>query len=547
MEYGEFEEFLQTFRGSGRLEPGGRFTIAADEAIRKLSRHALPRPGSWVLKIVQAGVRARCESIEIDIGQRVLSLKLNGSQARFSLSTLTRGLLDPTFPTPGYLRSLVAGLRDVGFGKRRPFKLHLVGNDQAAEPDVPWDGSRLLGRVDSEEISQEKFDSISLEVYEPEKNGGSWLTRFVGKGSSFEEERAELESRAFLCHCDLSCDGRSLNDFSTSLRAVRLLLSGTKKPLKAEPFYWSVAPRKQGEPGFYFPGDPLGRLGWTFSASIGQSQLNEFLLKECQQKGAAAFWYIALSRRGAARSGIFWIDDGIVVDSTPFRFDTGALSVAVLIPAEGLQTDLTGMQVAQQSEQAKARVERALRGLMEGLDDAEHMARRRADLRGSLERDCLDALQLLRRRLAQHLPIEEVVSESPTVGVTQGEIPLTETARLEAAVRKHGMDDLYSLDSQSMAKVVRVMMGNDDLAIVLKTDSKLAELALRACPGEDAIQIRQRMAEISIDKLKSEDGLLGFDTMSPVEEARYQMLNVYYGLLRIGQVSFKPEAAPDGS
>ena len=477
----------------------------------------------------------------------MLALKLNGSQARFSLSTLTRGLLDPTFPTPGYLQSLVAGLRDVGFGKGRPFKLHLVGNDQAAEPDVHWDGSRLLGRVVSEEISQEKFDSISLEVYEPEKNGGSWLTRFVGKGSSFEEERAELESRAFLCHCDLSCDGRSLNDFSTSLRAVRLLLSGTKKPLKAEPFYWSVAPRKQGEPGFYFPGDPLGRLGWTFSASLGQSQLNEFLLNECQQKGAAAFWYIALSRRRAARSGIFWIDDGIVVDSTPFRFDTGALSVAGLIPAEGLQTDLTGMQVAQQSEQAKARVERALRGLMEGLDDAEYVARRSADLCGSVERDCLDALQLLRRRLAQHLPIEEVVSERPTVGVTQGEIPLTETARLEAAVRKHGMDDLYSLDSRSMAKVVRVMMGYDDLAIVLKTDSKLAELALRACPGEDAIKIRQRMAEISIDKLNSEDGLLGFDTMSPVEEARYQMLKVYYGLLRIGQVSFKPEAAQDGS
>jgi hypothetical protein len=236
-----------------------------------------------------------------------------------------------------------------------------------------------------------------------------------------------------------------------------------------------------------------------------------------------------------------------VVDSTPFRFDTGALSVAVLIPAEGLQTDLTGMQVAQQSEQAKARVERALRGLMEGLDDAEYVARRSADLCGSVERDCLDALQLLRRRLAQHLPIEEVVSERPTVGVTQGEIPLTETARLEAAVRKHGMDDLYSLDSRSMAKVVRVMMGYDDLAIVLKTDSKLAELALRACPGEDAIKIRQRMAEISIDKLNSEDGLLGFDTMSPVEEARYQMLKVYYGLLRIGQVSFKPEAAQDGS
>ena len=105
----QLEQFLASQQEVGLAESQGAFTIARDEALRKLASFRLPFERAWVLKIVQAAVASGAPSLDIKQTSTDTEFHFTAPKS-WTLDRLEEAFFTPNLSGDRALDHLMAGL-----------------------------------------------------------------------------------------------------------------------------------------------------------------------------------------------------------------------------------------------------------------------------------------------------------------------------------------------------------------------------------------------------------------------------------------------------
>lgn len=111
----ELDRYLASEAAQGLFQEEGEFRIAAEKALEKLSRFALPGPGLWVVKMLQAAVRAGAPSIEFVFERRRVSVKFENVE-NWDAGALLYQMMGVALPAQPARRHLFAGILGAALG-----------------------------------------------------------------------------------------------------------------------------------------------------------------------------------------------------------------------------------------------------------------------------------------------------------------------------------------------------------------------------------------------------------------------------------------------
>ena len=111
----ELDRYLASEAAQGLFLEEGEFRIAADKALEKLSRFALPGPGLWVVKMLQAAVCAGAPSIEFIFERRRVTVKFE-NVGNWDAGALLHQMMGVALPSQPALRHLFAGILGAALG-----------------------------------------------------------------------------------------------------------------------------------------------------------------------------------------------------------------------------------------------------------------------------------------------------------------------------------------------------------------------------------------------------------------------------------------------
>ena len=111
----ELEQYLESAAAQGFFQDEGNFRIQAEKALEKLSRFALPGPGLWVLKMVQAAVRLGVGQIDFTFQRRQVVVTFE-NRRNWDAEALLAQLLSAKLPDEPACRHLFAGILGAALG-----------------------------------------------------------------------------------------------------------------------------------------------------------------------------------------------------------------------------------------------------------------------------------------------------------------------------------------------------------------------------------------------------------------------------------------------
>lgn len=335
----ELEGFVQSQTEGGEYSGEGEFTIARDQALKLLSRFQLPYRGAWAIKLIQSAVcSGTTRPIHFNRGRGSIFFRFNPGQP-WNLDQIESSFFDSESSSEPALDHLKRALWAVGLQGNGSFALRLVDSEES----LVWNGEEFA-RQESEKLSYCELE--------------------VNVGHDFRNEvkavKEALYRYAFPCPVPLywdteRCDGLQLcPDQGLRDRGTPMLLN-----------------LQEGEHSWLPPSGTFGRGG----------ELAEMLDDEWQRLLAAkalhlaplktpiAFgyllsyrvWYEELLSRWRteeSRSTCYWLRDGVVVDTEKFG-GPSTLSLAVFVSAQGLESDLTTLQL-RDGPQKEQRLEEAM-------------------------------------------------------------------------------------------------------------------------------------------------------------------------------------------
>ena len=188
------DQFVQELRNVGQTESVGEFTVNPQKAREKLREYQLLRPGSYVLKVVQAAVSAGA----LDIGVRATRDEL----------TLSFGTLDSVLPSAGdLLKNLTEGLEQPS---KRSSLHHLTAavNGAYAQDvrEIRWETPDGALQVTGSDFIELKGASKTFSfVVRKRRTLGQWF-----RGTVYVDEIRQLESRGFYGPQTITIDNRQL-------------------------------------------------------------------------------------------------------------------------------------------------------------------------------------------------------------------------------------------------------------------------------------------------------------------------------------------------
>jgi hypothetical protein len=190
---GPLERFLEEKAEPGRFDSQGHFSISAQRALEKLIDHAVADPAHWILKLVQAGVAARAEEIQIKAFR-------GSTRADIVLATLPPldklegALLRLESPRGSLLAELCIGLR--ALLKQHQFRL--IWCDGESAQGFVWNGSSLdFVKAHACSVPSSR---LRLEMSGPQTSAASRA-----------DEARLLEQLCRWCCVTLVLDGRQVN------------------------------------------------------------------------------------------------------------------------------------------------------------------------------------------------------------------------------------------------------------------------------------------------------------------------------------------------
>lgn len=150
----EIDQFLASEAAQGLLAGQGEFQLDAQKAIEKLSRFALPEPGLWVLKMVQAAVCLGVETIDFTFQRRKVTVGF-ANAGNWNAESLLEQLLGGTNSPDSARRHLFSGILGAALG----FSQEIEWNCGSSRVRVAKGGPVIE--------SQEPSNTFSLEALRP--------------------------------------------------------------------------------------------------------------------------------------------------------------------------------------------------------------------------------------------------------------------------------------------------------------------------------------------------------------------------------------------
>ncbi len=359
----ELELFLRSQTTQGQVDSQGEFTVSLQKALGKLAEFALPFSGAWAVKIIQ-GLVATGTDLPIRVDLLATEIGFYFLKPDFSLREFADQFATPEPASKPSLRHLLTGLWNVALKERWGFQLALADSTTT----LIWDGHDLH-RVESSR--QRDCACLTLAPLQ-QKSKLSWVAGVAMSGHRNAELLMTLAQRCYLCPVPLTVDGRRLDSLQRSPHNG--WGDGTF------PFTVSFAeadlPRLRIPPGtFSGPPIPLEHgtkglleeegLGWK---RIGQRRMSEIAVEE---ESPLPFILCANMKRGSGTrteewvettgySTLSWVVDGAVIAQERLFERRLHVSLGCFVSAEGLETDLTTLNLLESAERQRRFSEAAL-------------------------------------------------------------------------------------------------------------------------------------------------------------------------------------------
>ena len=198
----ELEKFLAGQSDDGQVDSEGEFTLAREQALKKLAEFQLPFDAAWAVKVVQCAVAGGTEApIRVD---------LTVNEARFyfvseslELDSIREAFYDPDPQEDRALNHLVNALWVVGLREKWAFQLTVPGEVES----LIWDGERLQS---VETATKHSCVYLAVNLLSRESRFG-WLKGAVQSGRRNADLLTALCKWCYTCPVPLTVDGRRVD------------------------------------------------------------------------------------------------------------------------------------------------------------------------------------------------------------------------------------------------------------------------------------------------------------------------------------------------
>ncbi|MCA9776777.1 MAG: hypothetical protein KC800_08680 [Candidatus Eremiobacteraeota bacterium] len=346
----ELERFLRGQADGGRRDSEGGFSLSRSEALKKLSEFSLPFDGAWALKVIQAGVATeQCRGIQVTLSRNTQSFVFENVD-RWSLDQIEKALLEPSPSEDRSVNHLVAALRGVGFNERRGFWLGLPDCEEA----LTWDGERIE-RVEANTPPLAPVLQVTCKAID-EDGGFLGLSGMLAARGRNATTGQVLATMAHTCPLPLRVDGRRIDALELNPHHGW----GQQSQILALGFCDGDLPEL---------GVPSQTGEFTDTTQSIESYLKEatkelrkrpesrqycsvaYLLSvhlEEERKGKSTSW-----EERESHSYCNWVADGVIAQTETLDTEPGLCSVGWFVSADGLETDLTNLQLRESPEKER--------------------------------------------------------------------------------------------------------------------------------------------------------------------------------------------------
>lgn len=335
------EEFLSESEREGQFDSEGVFGISRQKALQKVASLGLPFPYAWALKLVQAAVEAKARKFDIRLTTDRIEVEFP-SKSEWDLAHL-----DQAFFLQESARDLAHDhLIRALWSLHKNFRFHLSYGRQS----LRWNGKAM-----EFEEGAEACTTVRLTV----ETGGSMVSflRYFKTARLNAGVSKVLQDWAFAAPISVRVDRRRIN----TLHACPTHREGSKKQVLAAVFLQSADP-KLSLPWKEESWSPISRqiavenvhhIGCCALLTIGSrysaSEMRDFR------------W------RGSPPGSLFyWVQSGVIIQSERLPSLGVGLSWAVLLSADGLETDLTSFSL-QETPELYARKKSVILSLLDNL------------------------------------------------------------------------------------------------------------------------------------------------------------------------------------
>jgi hypothetical protein len=356
----ELDQFLRERRADESCDSGGDFALAVGQVVEKLVQFQLPFRSAWVVKVIQCAVReGAVASIQVELTAREARFSFYTSS--FDFNEIKAAFLTPELNANVALRHLVRALWAVGLEEKWPFEISIPN----ASESLIWDGEAFhLNKASKKNVKTSLVVSLASERDE------GWLPGVMRRAEIDAEILRTLQQYCYTSPVPLIVDGRRMD----SLQACWGHGWGPESCPMALGFADADVPDLPISPGSFEKKPPSN--GEAYSMRDGRRALSlvsprqvasvPFLLTHhlvAQGTGKNKMW-----QRQSGQSSIYWVQDGVVVQTEPMLPDKSRLTVGCFVSAEGLDSDLTTLHLRDLAER-RQRKELACRAVVAALGE----------------------------------------------------------------------------------------------------------------------------------------------------------------------------------
>ena len=332
----------------------------------------LPFPAAWALQIVQCAVReGAVASIQVELTSR--EARFHFYTSTFTLAEVEAAYLAEDPHQNIGLRHLVNALKGVGGRLRSPFRLTMPKVEKA----LVWDGEGFQRTP----VSKSPMKT-TLRIKSSPTDKKSWVGGLVERADWNSEIQNALRRRCYTCPVPLIVDGRRLDSLQACWghgwgpRTYPLALGFAEASIPALPISPGTFEKRPKTKGPEVEQDAAAAMARVSPRSLASVP---FLVT----------YHLEEKERTPRESLIYWVEDGVVVETEPLLEVTSTTTVGCFVSAEGLEVDPTSLDLPESEERdrRKVRVRRAvakelrdIRVLDESLEELAESARAKGSL-----------------------------------------------------------------------------------------------------------------------------------------------------------------------
>lgn len=351
----QLEQFLASQHEVGQAESQGAFTIARDEALRKLASFRLPFERAWVLKVVQAAVASGAPSL--DIKQTSTDTEFHFAAPKsWTLERLEGAFFTPQLSGDRALDHLMAGLWGASLNDGRPFQLLWPGCPES----LIWSGREMTRIQDPEPVSQLQLVVSHRRL---EEGKGIFGIRHIQAAQRNADILKTLTHRAFTCSIPLRVDARRMDALQLSPN------HGYAQASHPVCVGWAPNGSFVLPPGTFagvLPAEQAHKQTATrsLSSQVERPEVpdtNKVLVAwlmtthfEEVKSGKSKTWKLR-----DKPSKLYWVHDGVILGSEELFAIERSVSLGVFADAGDLKLDLTGFGIIHE-ENHEARKQQVL-------------------------------------------------------------------------------------------------------------------------------------------------------------------------------------------